>query len=72
MIETLVLRFGQIEAFFWVVGLVLQLLTLVERDARGDLSQQIMCTNLVWCDLGGGINGLAQPAAGAVGGGSAL
>jgi hypothetical protein len=33
MIETLVLRFGQIEAFFWVVGLVLQLLTQVERDA---------------------------------------
>jgi hypothetical protein len=33
MIETLVLRLGQIEAFFWVVGLVLQLLTLVERDA---------------------------------------
>ena len=28
MIETLVLRFGQIEAFFCVVGLVLQLLTL--------------------------------------------
>ena len=33
MIETLVLRLVQIEAFSWVVGLVLQLLTLVERDA---------------------------------------
>lgn len=33
MSETLVLRLGQIEASSWVVGLVLQLLTLVERDA---------------------------------------
>ena len=33
MIETFVLRLGQIEAFFCVGGLVLQLLTLVEREA---------------------------------------
>jgi hypothetical protein len=25
-----------------------------ERKARGDLSQQIMCTNLPWCGLGAG------------------
>ena|SRR5882724_3486814 len=32
-----------------------------EREARGDLSQQIMCTNLVWCDLARGQGGQYVP-----------